>query len=644
MHSKHPIAFRLALSFLAAVAFAAAPETARGAPPDPSGGTGGGPLAGALTVRVVAAGGTAPIAGAFVMAGSAQDVPFAGNIGFTNGSGEITFAHPALAGAIAVTAGAAGRAYVTILDLPVSEVVLPLPDLSPSPTARLGDQFAGIEVNNGLFCLGDGNLDLGFVFPAIPVDEAVRGGGTFDLSTTLEPLSTPQGPVLVSSNLYFPRQCEAFSYFEKSSYHLRASAGRRTLFGLTARASLTAFLNGQTLVDLIKAMSFREMDVLRDLQVTGNRDDADLNADLPLSANLVLQVENGQPGTQVLAVAGGEITASDGTREVIATGIGAFDPDTDGAAATLTLTTRPATGELSDLVHDAVVTQQRDVATVGNGSGSTTALIRSGLVPPATRSVSSFYEIVEIDSVDDAAFSWTDVQSASSPPAKHLNTSRLVLQRQGTNPDDPTRPANQSTTYWTLHSPGNSLGLSLPTLPSSAPTTIPDPNVTPDNDRLDLSHAVQFLGDDPDGFQYGAFALGDVGSYGTQVSANDRPLRCDTRHEIAGLVLARGSVAGQVVLSWNPSPDYCHDTLTAQAYEVYAGASPRPSSAPGAWPSDPPFGRITGGDLDGSLENASFTHVPPDGLVCYLVLDRGLSGNEGPAGHYGSSGAIAPSP
>jgi len=58
---------------------------------------------------------------------------------------------------------------------------------------------------------------------------------------------------------------------------------------------------------------------------------------------------------------------------------------------------------------------------------------------------------------------------------------------------------------------------------------------------------------------------------------------------------------------------------------------------PGAWPSDPVFTRITDEDLDGSLSNPGFTHLPTDqGLVLYVVVDRGLSGNEGPAGHYGS--------
>ncbi len=633
----------LSFSFLVLVLATAAGKAAA-APPDPSGGTGGAPLAGTLTVRVVAAGTTSPLAGAFVMAGPAEGVPFAGNVGTTDGLGEITFTSPALTGTITVTAGAAARAYVTTYALAVSEVVLPLPPIEPLQTARLGDQFSGIEVNNGTFCFGDGNLDFGFVVPAVSIDQALSGGVALGLSTTDEPLSTPQGPVLVPSNLYFPRQCELTQYYEKSSYHLRVSTGLRTLFGLSVRIPALSFVNARTIVDLIKAMTFREMDILRDLSVTADSDAADLNADLPLSQNLTLQVSNGQPGTQVLAAAGGRITAGDGQQEVIVTGLGAFDPDTDGSSATLNLTTRPATGELADLIHAAFVTQQRDTDTIGNGRGATTALIRSGFTPPATRSFSSFYGIVEVASSDDVTFSWTDVSSATSPPARHLNTSRLVHEKEVPNPDDPLATITESRTYWVLYTPGSAGSLTLPALPGSAPTAIPDPDATAANDRLDLTHAVQFLGDDPASFTYDGFAFSDVGSYGTHVSSNDRPLRCDTKSEITGLVLAKGTTPGQIVLSWNGSPDYCHDTLSDHGYEVYAAGGARPTLPPGSWPSDPPFDKITGQDLDGSLKNAGFTYVPPDGKVFYLITDRGLSENEGPVGHYGAFVPSAPAP
>jgi len=118
----------LLLLFLAGMALAG--------PADPAGGTGGEPLSGTLTVRVVAAGTTDPIAGAWVMVGPAEDQPFAGNTGFTNGSGEIVFEHALLTPPVTVTAGDTGRAYASLFDLTVAEVVLPLPPLETPATAR----------------------------------------------------------------------------------------------------------------------------------------------------------------------------------------------------------------------------------------------------------------------------------------------------------------------------------------------------------------------------------------------------------------------------------------------------------------------------------------------------------------------------
>lgn len=626
----------LSIGLVLAAAWAAAPGVAA-APPDPAGGVGGGPLAGTLTVRVVAAGSTTPLAGAMVLVGRAEGDPFPGNLLSTDASGQAIFAHPSLDRPVTVTAGAAGRAYATLFDLPVSDAVLSLPVVEPLPTARLGDQFLGIEVANGFACFGDGNLDFGIVAAAVPVEDALGGGAGLTLSAAAEPLSTPQGPVPVPGNLYFPRQCELLQYFEKPSYHLRVSTGRRTLFGLSVRAPLSTFLNAATTVDLVQALSFRELDLLRNLDVQGDGDAAALDADLPLAANMTLQVANGRPGTAVYAASGGTIVTPDGQQELILTGAGAFDPDLDGASATLSLTTRPATGDLSDLVHAAVVTQQRDVETIGNGRGATTALARSGMTPPVTRAFSSFYEIVEVASADDETFSWTDVTSPSSPPARHWNTARLVLRQEGTSPDDPSQTAIDSRTVWILHAPGASDSVTLPRLPTSAPTAIPDPDATPANDRLDWALAVQYLGDDPDGFSYESFAFRDVARYGTHLSTNERPLRCRTRTEIGGLLLAKGATPGQVTLSWGPSGDLCHDTLSGVGYEVFAAATPRPSIRPGSWPNDPTFARITAADLDGSSRDAGFTYAPPDGLVCFLVADRGLDGVEGPVGHYGST-------
>lgn len=606
------------------------------APPDPQGGTGGDPLAGSLSVRVVAAGGTDPIVGAFVMVGPAEGDPFAGNVGLTDANGEIAFSDPSLAGTISVTAGAPGRAYVTVFDLGVDQVVMPLRPIDPPPSSRLGDQFLGIEVNNGIFCSGDTNLDFGFVLPAFPIDEVLSGGAGLTLSTTTEPLTTPDGEMPVPSNMYMPRQCEVFEYYEKEFYHLRVSNGRRSLFGLSARVSIFSFLDATSIIDFLDALNFREMDILRDREVFQDSEDFDLVADLPLAENLTVNIDNAQPATLVLATAGGRLPTPEGGEEVIVTGLAAFDPDEDGSlSATLSATTVPATGELGDMTHVAFVAQSRDDIDVGNGSGNSTAFRRSGFTPPATLTFDSFFDIVVIESPDDQAYSWTDVVSPASPSDRHLNTSSLDYLIRVPNPDDPTGEITETHHYWTLYTRGIDLDLVLPVLPASAPVTLPDPDANLDQDRLDLGHAVQYLGEAP-GFDYDHFAFTDPGRYATHISNNGRALRCDTISEAGGVDVAPGPNPGEVTVSWGGSGDMCHDTNSDRRWEVYASDRAVPSVGEGSWPDDPPFTKITEEDTDGSLRNASLSHLPPVGTVFYLVLDRGTSGNEGPAGHYGS--------
>jgi len=616
----------------AACALAASGLCVSAAPPDPRGGTGGAPLAGTLSVRVVLGGATTPIAGAFVMAGPGSGIPFSGNVAFTDGAGAASFAHAALTGTIAVTAGAAGHAYTTILDLGVSEVVLPLDAAAAPVTARIGDGFSGIEVNNGFLCFGDGNLDFGMALPALSAQEALGGGALSGLSTTLEPFTTPQGPVPVFSNLYAPAQCEALSNFEKLSWHLRVPTGPLTLFGLTMRVPLSDLLAAQSFLDLLRASTFREMDILRDVVVTGDSAAFDLNADLPLTSNLTLQITNGLPATDVIAAALGRITDAGGEELLMTTGLDGFDPDVDGHAATLALETRAAVGELSDLVHGALVSQIGDAPPAGPG-GSSSALRRSGFTPPATLAFGSFFDIVTLDSADDLTFDWSDPTLPASPAAD-LNVSRVDHVVRATNPDDPNDTVLNETTLWTLYSRGGDLSLTLPALPPSAPVAIPDPDATAEADRLDFEHSVRRLGDLPGAFSYDAFAFSDIVRFGTHTSSNERPLRCETE-EIAGLTVVLGANPGEVTLTWEASEHPCLETRTGRPYEVYAAGTARPVAPPGAWPSDPPFAPITDQDTDGSLADATFTHVPPAGMIFYVVVDRAVSGAEGPSGHYG---------
>jgi hypothetical protein len=614
--------------------------------PDAAGGIGGSPLAGTLAVRVIDAVTLEPLASAFVLVGPAEGVPFAGNVALTNGSGEVVFSDPSLAGSVTVTAGAPGRAYVSFLDVPSAEAVLPLPPIEPLPTVDLGDAFGSIEVANGLLCSGDGNLDIGLVFSSVPVNAVLGGSGLFDLffSPVTEPLSLPLGQQApVPSNLVAPVQCELFGTYQKTTWHLGVPAGNRSLYGLTFRGPLSAFLDlaggaelgFDALIALLQQVTFREFDILRNLDVELPSNAADLAATTPLVTNLTVQVQNALPARSVLAAAGGRITSDEGVEEMIITGLDAFDTDTTGSSGTLTPTTVAASGEVPDLVHGLLVAQLEDDDGT-NRPGATTIMRRSGFTPPATLACSDFYDVVRPETTGATSFAWNDVRLPASPALRDLNVSRIVHETELPDPRDPLATITESRTWWILHGAGTHQSLTLPVLPPSAPGALPNPSATMEQDVLAFAHDVFQLGDHPTGFDFAAYALTDVGSFATHVASGSALVACDTVSEIVNLRLARDGFSGAVTLTWDPSPDACHDALSTRGFEVYAGDDAVPAVAPGDWPNDPPMAPITDDDTDGSLADASFTHVPSAGPLFYVVVDRGLTGTVGPAGHYGS--------
>ena len=139
----------------------------------------------------------------------------------------------------------------------------------------LGDQFTGIEVANGFLCSGDGNLDIGLIFASVPLASALGGSGLLGqfFSPITEPLSLPLGQTAdVPSNICAPVQCELFGTYQKNTYHLGVPPGKRSVYGLSLRGPLSAFLDlanspelgFDAFIALIGQVTFREFDVLRD--------------------------------------------------------------------------------------------------------------------------------------------------------------------------------------------------------------------------------------------------------------------------------------------------------------------------------------------------------------------------------------------
>ena len=88
---------------------------------------------------------------------------------------------------------------------------------------------------------------------------------------------------------------------------------------------------------------------------------------------------------------------------------------------------------------------------------------------------------------------------------------------------------------------------------------------------------------------------------------------------------------GDIRLDWGSVVDPC-----MTGYRVRRAFTARPVALPGAWPSDPAFADISGGDHDGSAADPTFTGTPTLGTTeYYLITTINSVGDEGPVEHYG---------
>jgi len=469
------------------------------------GGTGGGPLAGTLSVKVVEAGtddGTGqplPIPGAFVMVGLEEGDPFLGNFGTTNAQGEITFSHPSLMGPQHVTAGANGYRFYSFLDVDAAQVVLPLslrsPSVSVSNVTGSLTSFSGVDCDNW--------LQLAIVMPALSMGDLMG----FDIQgqmTQRVPLDLMGDTVYVPGNLVIPSQkenpylwCALFGVeIVKSTYQLSLPTGStQNLFSFGAETDLGALLGGTFDLSSIRPL---ELGVARNVTVTGNMT-VNISMASALSLNLGLITANTPADSTVMLLSLGEING-DPTR---APGAGDiflldFDQVAGGGTVGANLFTTPRVAPLGDIRY---LSMGIATDTAGLGlTGVTGQMDRSDYTPPDTRWLSTFFRPLRLDPVSGNLFSFSDVRQpgVSPTPDLHLATLSHVVTVPDTSPGaEPGDTVDITDTLWTLAFPGENLAFELPILPAAAPSILPFPENTPDDDRLVWGHTVLGLTLDP---------------------------------------------------------------------------------------------------------------------------------------------------
>jgi hypothetical protein len=485
------VAIAVLAAALSACPSPAAPRT------DPLGGTGGGPIAGSLSVRVVQDGTTDPIPYAFIMAGPREGEPFWGNWAITDESGQATMVSPDLQGPLDVTAGANGYRYFTLVGVNANDIVLALrPIASTAPAYQVGDYVSGIDVNNGTMHYGDGNLDMALVLPMS------RAGGltAFNVGNAVavpETILVLGQPVVVPSNVFIPQQWEVFVEIVKAHYALHLEPGDYTLTAISGRVPLDVLLGGGDLTALLAAMDWREVDVL-DITVNGDTNAADLTVDPDLVDTITMNLANVPSGSTTMCFSAGDLDNQAGLGRLAPLGIRSFACAGGGApcSGAVSLSTTAPAGEFAGTGYLAAAT------VYFTDTEDALVLLDRGPYPQSfTTTMSSFFHLLE-PAYADGEFTWNDAaDSAAGSPPVHLQMADIG-NLEGTE------------IYWELMIPGGLLEFGLPALPPEAP---PAPL---SGGTYRWEQAAAGLGYALPAFDYNAFAFSDVAAHVTHLATD----------------------------------------------------------------------------------------------------------------------------
>ncbi|MCU0610627.1 MAG: hypothetical protein MUE60_02425 [Candidatus Eisenbacteria bacterium] len=430
-------------------------------------------LADQLTVTVLDRRTNAPLGGTYTQIGPGPGIPFAGNWGLTDGTGQLTLQDPALSPGLPVTVAPVGYARLTVLDCPVGALTIwcdPAAREEWPDTAMISGVVRGLPIVNT-----DSYLDVGIVMGAIAPEQVLSGGIGMLVSSFMDtmhigfPVNTD---VPIPENIDIPSQTALFIVnFFKEPYTQRFPTGDTVdMICLGYRVDVNDLVAGEPQqVVATKATASRNYLVPGDAVVNHT-----------CSVNFVHGVQvtvSGLPGGSKGYVASlGELTASPRKdRYVPLHGVQCrAEVDT-----TVSISYLPATGVFADLAAYSGVayTDTSAQPTWGGGAFDWTALS-----PGATRTFDAFYLPPELARVGDE-FSFGGYQPAGTPHADWATSSFMLDDRSD---------ADHDSLLWEVMGPASLAAFELPQLGGAAPgwTTLPDPSYTPANDALVWSCAV----------------------------------------------------------------------------------------------------------------------------------------------------------
>lgn len=538
---------------------------------DPPGGFGGGTPTGTITVLVLEEETMQPLQGAFVMIGSAPDVPFTGNFQTTDAAGVAQFTDAALDNPPTppmVTAGADLRQYLTIVGADASRFILPLKRVAnPASMARLDGLITGINPTAN-------NFHAGILIPPVRLSELfnVRLENLF---LGEECLCATCDKIILPGNVSFPQQDLFFlppgdDIFEKT-YFMDFEVG--TTQHLVAT---TGFIDSQTLLQFVaggnpnRIALFTQLQVegfgiVRDFPITGNAT-VDVPINIPLGTPVDVSVLRTPRGSDVFVAAAADIDASGGSGQIIASDFGfvARDqtlPQTDTLAAvpdTWPWGVSPTKVALAAAFYDPFSGILPLPPANLENAFSLMADRTTSFSTPGGIQLESFFDLMPLDLNNigggNRTFTYPTVLDPNNPtspipdftlsqisrswlvvpppladpfPGQHCPPTSGIADCDEAFPTPPVCPlpsdVAMSEIYWEIYTPGATTDTTfdLPTLPGTAPRAADgglfDPLVLPGAHRWT---ALSFrAGLDPS-FDYNNFSFGAMDNDTTHVSLN----------------------------------------------------------------------------------------------------------------------------
>ncbi len=515
---------------------------------DTAGGAGGCSVDGNMRVRVVRAEDGTPVSGAHVMIGNQQDTaayadsygasPSAANTATTDANGFVEFHDfgSALGAPVMVTAGATGRAYMTMVGIDASDLVLPLEQVDPNtPTRTYDGDFTSIDTG--------GNIDVGFMLSDVTIDTIMN----FNLSTLLSDNVCYRsgnfflGNTNLPGNVYIPSQSLGLlgSLNKKSYVSAPVEDGNHYLTGVSGETTNSDAASGD-IFQILKNLNFQKVGTLNtDVNASATTSGVNIDMTNALTDNVSCDIANQPADSDVFCLMTGDwdskndATIPMGAGRLFLMGLRVDDSSQYSGPFTINnVSTVTATGEFTNIqymgVSVATYLDQTPTPPAGTENGTTIVARRDPSLVDGNGGSLSFDDYIPIRPLTRTGdqFQAAALTGTSYPAADLTRTTirqKITQSYSACGSNDSTRTVYH--TLWTVYTDGATDAYTLPTLPSGWPRAadngLIDPAATPENDVLNWMHVTLHEGLDS-AFDYDALVFDHIGRDVTHASINNQ--------------------------------------------------------------------------------------------------------------------------